>query len=119
MSINVTDAAEGIDFAVSKIEAGTDELIPIPGLSIAVPGLGHAGVDLEVRIAGTPDALLLKVGLNACIKIRSRFVCADWIPGLNEIFPWWILQGNYSFGDYCQHAWLMDEFETENFVSVV
>ena len=101
ISLDITEADHHIDYPISGIRANEEQDFPIPGLSIAVPGLGHVGVDAAVLIAGNPDQLTLKVGLNACIAVRQEFVCASAIPGLNTILPWWILSGTYSFGDIC------------------
>jgi len=43
LSIDVTEANRGIDYPVTGIRAGESKNIPIPGLSIVVPGLGHLG----------------------------------------------------------------------------
>lgn len=101
ISIDVTEANHGIDFPVAGVRAGEERNIPIPGLAIAVPGVGHVGVDVAVLIVGNPDMLTLKVGLNACVAIASKMVCASSIPGLDTILPWYVLSGTYSFGDVC------------------
>ena len=101
ISLDVTEKDHGIDFPIAGIRAGEARNIPIPGLAIAVPGLGHVGVDVAVLITGNPDSLTLKVGLNACIALAQRTVCASSIPGLSSILPWYVLEGTYSFGDIC------------------
>lgn len=101
ISIDVTEANHGIDFPIAGITAGESRNIPIPGLSIAVPGLGHAGVDVAVLILGNPDMLTLKIGLNACVALAHKIVCASSIPLLNSILPWYVLSGTYTFGDVC------------------
>lgn len=101
MSLDITDTEFNVDFVISEIKAGEEDYIPIPGLSIAVPQVGHVGVDAVVMINGNPDELNVKVGLDACIKLRGKHVCAEWIPGLTTIFPWWVLSGTYHFGDFC------------------
>jgi len=58
-------------------------------------------VDLAVYIAGNPDKLIVKVGLNACVAVTDHFVCASSVPGLDRILPWYALKGAYSFGNIC------------------
>lgn len=101
ISLDITEEDHHIDFPITGIHAGEEHEIPIPGLSIAVPSLGHVGMDVTVLVFGNPDLLTIKVGLNACIAVKSKMVCASSIPGLNEVLPWWILSGTYSFGDIC------------------
>ena len=67
-----------------------------------IPGLGNVGMDVAVLIAGNPDVLRLKVGLNACAQTSTDHqVCASAIPGVSSILPWYILKGTYSFGGIC------------------
>lgn len=101
ISLDITEKDHHIDFVVAGIRAGEQKNIPIPGLSIAVPGIGHLGVDVTVLIAGNPDKLILSVGLNACLGMGRKTVCASSIPGLDQILPWYVLKGTYSFGDFC------------------
>ena len=101
LSLDVTEQNHGIDFPIAGISAGEERNIPIPGLSIAVPMVGHLGVDVAVKISGNPDSLTLKVGLNACAALAHKIVCASAIPGLSNILPWYVLSGTYSFGDVC------------------
>eukprot|EP00429_Kryptoperidinium_foliaceum_P088603 CAMPEP_0176187008 /NCGR_PEP_ID=MMETSP0121_2-20121125/2167_1 /TAXON_ID=160619 /ORGANISM="Kryptoperidinium foliaceum, Strain CCMP 1326" /LENGTH=216 /DNA_ID=CAMNT_0017525517 /DNA_START=9 /DNA_END=659 /DNA_ORIENTATION=+ len=101
LSLDVTERDHGIDFPIAGIHAGEERNIPIPGLAIAVPGIGHVGVDVTVLISGNPDSLTLKVGLNACIALVHKSICASAIPGLSSILPWYVLSGTYSFGDIC------------------
>jgi hypothetical protein len=101
LSLDITEADHNIKYMVAGIRAGEEENIPIPGLSIIVPTIGHVGVDAAVLILGNVDQLTLKVGLNACAVLRERNICASAIPGLHTILPWWVLSGTYSFGDLC------------------
>ena len=101
ISFNITERNHHIDYRVSGIRAGEEMEFPIPGLSIAVPTLGHAGLDVAVLIAGNPDQLTLRIGLDACVVVRTHTICASSIPGLQTFLPWWILSGTYSFGDIC------------------
>lgn len=101
LSLDITEKAHNIDYPITGIRAGEERNIPIPGLSIAVPTVGNVGVDAAVLITGNPDSLTLKVGLNACIALAQKTLCASNIPGLNYILPWYILSGTYTFGDVC------------------
>ena len=52
VSLDVTEKEHGIDFPITGLRAGEANNIPIPGLSIAVPAVGHLGVDAAVLITG-------------------------------------------------------------------
>eukprot|EP00584_Thalassiosira_punctigera_P017645 CAMPEP_0172555072 /NCGR_PEP_ID=MMETSP1067-20121228/57837_1 /TAXON_ID=265564 ORGANISM="Thalassiosira punctigera, Strain Tpunct2005C2" /NCGR_SAMPLE_ID=MMETSP1067 /ASSEMBLY_ACC=CAM_ASM_000444 /LENGTH=192 /DNA_ID=CAMNT_0013343577 /DNA_START=76 /DNA_END=654 /DNA_ORIENTATION=+ len=101
ISLDVTELNHNIDHAISAIRAGEEKNIPIPGLSVILPHLGSFGVDTTVVIAGNPDRLRLKVGLNACSQVHHKEICLSDIPGLTSEFPWYILEDDYSFGDIC------------------
>jgi hypothetical protein len=108
LSLDVTEREHNIDFTVAGITAGEEKNIPIPGLSIVVPTLGHLGVDVAVLIFGNPDKLTVKVGINACVAAGPHQICASSFPGLATVFPWYVLQGTYSFGDYCNSTIYID-----------
>jgi len=104
MSLDVTEREHHIDYPIAGIRAGESKNIPIPGLAMIVPGVGNVGLDVAVLIVGNPDMLKLKIGLNACAQTSTDHqVCASSvkIPGISNIFPWYILKGSYSFGDIC------------------
>ena len=101
ISIDITERDHNIDYAIVGIRAGEAKNYPIPGCAIIVPYVGHLGLDAAVLVYGNPDQLTLKVGLNACAVINDHDLCASSIPGLNQILPWYVLSGTYSFGDYC------------------
>lgn len=104
LSLDVTEMKHHIEYPIAGIRAGESKNIPIPGLAMIVPGVGNVGVDVAVLIAGNPDKLRLKVGLNACAQLSTDHqLCASGIPGLSNILPWYILEGTYSFGDVCQN----------------
>lgn len=108
ISLDVMEGNHNIHFPIEAIHAGEEKNIPIPGLSMIVPYLGSFGIDVAVVIAGNPDRLRLKVGLNACLQVHTSEVCASNVPGLNSEFPWYILKGDYSFGDICHSTqWQM------------
>mmetsp|Transcript_21534 Transcript_21534/g.53403 ORF Transcript_21534/g.53403 Transcript_21534/m.53403 type:complete len:253 (+) Transcript_21534:134-892(+) len=102
LSVDVTEKKHQIDYMLAGISAGESKNIPIPGLAMIVPGVGNVGLDVAVLIAGNPDMLRLKIGLNACAQLSTDHqMCASSIPGISSIFPWYILKGTYSFGDIC------------------
>jgi len=103
LSLDVTEMKHHIEYPIAGVRAGESKNIPIPGLAMIVPGIGNVGVDVAVMIAGNPDMLRLKVGLNACAQLSTDHqLCASAIPGVSNILPWYVLEGDYSFGDVCQ-----------------
>jgi hypothetical protein len=104
ITLDITEKEHNIDYPITGIRAGEANMIPIPGLSIAVPTIGHVGLDAAVLITGNPDSLTLKIGLNACVQLPTTgLLCASSIPGLHTILPWYVLSGTYSFGDICNN----------------
>jgi hypothetical protein len=101
ISLDIVELKHNLIYKVEDIRAGDEVNLPIPGVSVVVPGIGHVGIDAAVLISGNPDELTLKVGVNACVAIRDKQVCASDIPGLDRILPWWILSGTFTFGDIC------------------
>lgn len=113
MSLDVTEKEHHIDYPIAGISAGESKKIPIPGLAMIVPGVGNVGLDVAVLILGNPDMLKLKIGLTACAQTSAgHVVCASSIPGLSNIFPWYILEGTYTFGDICQSDGVDITFES-------
>mmetsp|Transcript_29557 Transcript_29557/g.41908 ORF Transcript_29557/g.41908 Transcript_29557/m.41908 type:complete len:216 (+) Transcript_29557:95-742(+) len=102
MSIDVTEMDHNIDLPINQIRAGEEKNLPIPGLSVHVPGIMNLGLDVVVLMSGNLDELTCKVGLNACAGVHNHQICASAIPGLNTVLPWWVLSGTYSFGDICE-----------------
>jgi len=101
VSIDVTELEHNIDYPISGIRANEESDYPIPGLAVVVPGIGHIGMDVAVLVTGNLDSLTLKIGLNACVALAQKTICASSIPGLNTILPWYVLSGTYHFGDVC------------------
>ena len=104
VSIDVTELEHNIDYPISGIRANEEPDYPIPGLAVVVPGIGHIGMDVAVLVTGNLDCLTLKIGLNACVALAQKTICASSIPGLNMILPWYVLSGTYHFGDVCGNA---------------
>lgn len=106
VSIDVTEQEHNIDYPISGIRANEESDYPIPGLAVVVPGLGHVGMDVAVLVTGNLDSLTLRIGLNACVALAQKTICASSIPGISMILPWYVLSGTYHFGDVCGNATL-------------
>jgi len=100
MSMEITEADAGIDYPIAGITAGYSGDIPIPGLSVAIPVVGDAGVQAAVSIDGNADSFEFSLGLDACVDIPivGSECGADLDP---DQLPVPILSGSYSFGDLC------------------
>ena len=114
VSIDVTELDHNIDYPLSGIRANEEQDYPIPGLAVIVPGLGHVGLDVAVLVSGNLDSLTLKIGLNACVALVQRTICASSIPGLNAILPWYVLSGTYKFGDICESRGVLETLPKES-----
>jgi len=102
LSLDVTEKEHNITYMLAGITAGESKNIPIPGMAVIVPGVGNVGLDVAVLVAGNPDMLRMKIGLNACAQLSTDHqMCASALPGVSSILPWYILKGTYSFGDIC------------------
>jgi hypothetical protein len=102
VELEITEKQHDIDYPITGIRSGIANMIPIPGLSIAVPTVGHVGLDAAILFTGNPDSLTLKIGLDACIELpTTSLLCASKIPGIHKVLPWYVLSGTYSFGDIC------------------
>jgi diketogulonate reductase-like aldo/keto reductase len=86
--IEVTEKDLGIDYKVAKLGAGADDNIPIPGLSIGIPGTSlNAGAVLVVQLDGGMTDISIKVGLNLCVDVIIGSLCGNDIPGLSGVLP--------------------------------
>ena len=73
--------------------------MPVPGLSLDVPVLGSAGVNLVARITGSVQELTLSFGLDACGSVLGVETCgADVDP---YRLPVMMLNETYAFGGVC------------------
>lgn len=99
VDITVDDSDHGVHFEVAGVKAGQQKDIPIPGLTVGIPGLANAGVFLAVEVDGNAEALYLKIGLNACLQVAFFPVCGS---RLSRQLPLWILKGTYNFSNACQ-----------------
>jgi len=97
-SFEVTEETAGVDY-MYEITAGEQEEIPIPDVSVVIPGLGEAGLFMTVDIEGNIDALKMDIGLDACANAYGYVTCASTIDPAD--FPIWLLEATYDFGDVC------------------
>jgi len=104
ITIDVVERAFGIDVPLKTITVGEKLITPIPGLSVHIPDVGDASLDVDVEFHGDIDELTAKVGLNACIKSQGSTLCGEDIPYLQNILPIWIIDGTYDFGHICDAA---------------
>jgi hypothetical protein len=96
----VTEKKIPIDYRLAGIAAGQEQDIPVPGLSLGIPGLADAGVDVSVLVAGNVDNMDLHVGVTSCARICGLFkVCGD---KLTPFLPVTVLHGKYHFSDVCK-----------------
>lgn len=102
LSIDVVERDLAIDVPIEKIVAGTELLVPIPGLSFNLPDVGQVGLDVDIALHGDIDELSVKIGLNACVAAGGTQMCGQDIPGLDNVLPIWIVNGDYSFGHVCE-----------------
>ena len=85
----VAESDAGIDWS-KTYSAGDSEEFPIPGLSVAIPVLGDADVELAVDIEGDASALSMNFGLDACITVLGYSKCGS---SLTSELPYYILSG--------------------------
>ena len=99
--MDITESDLGIDYPIVNIGPGTDEHVPIPGLSIDLPGVGDAGVDAIISLDGNIDELTLGFGVDACVDTPIGDACGADIPITGNPFPIMLLDATYDFGDLC------------------
>merc|ERR1712032_1789594 len=101
MDLKVTEQNHQLNYTLAGIAAGQTVYEPIPGLSIDVPEIGNAGVDVVVTIDGSLEKLELKLGLDACAEVHDHKVC---VSRLTSSLPWWVLDGSFHFSNFCKAA---------------
>lgn len=99
ISLLITESQHGISFPVKNIQAGDIQEVPIPHLSVAIPGYGTVGLDASGSIDGNPDHLTVKAGFNACGDIKGHKVCGDQFI---KFLPFWVLHHTFELGDFCK-----------------
>uniref|UniRef100_A0A7S2CHA3 Uncharacterized protein n=1 Tax=Florenciella parvula TaxID=236787 RepID=A0A7S2CHA3_9STRA len=100
VSFEMTEATLGIDYTYS-FSAGDSEMIPVPDLSVDIPGLGGAGVYMDVVISGNAESLSLSIGIDACIDMGFGVLsCASTLDAAD--FPIWMLDSTFDFSDVCE-----------------
>jgi hypothetical protein len=53
ITLDITEKDHHIDFPIASLASGTTKTIPIPGLSVAIPDFGNAGVNVAIKFLGT------------------------------------------------------------------
>jgi len=86
---------------IQSITCGSAILIPIPGLTFAVPDVGTVSIDADVQFDGTIDKLRVQAGINACVKAGGRQMCGGEIAWLQNLLPLWIIDQTINFGTVC------------------
>mmetsp|Transcript_89047 Transcript_89047/g.172493 ORF Transcript_89047/g.172493 Transcript_89047/m.172493 type:complete len:218 (-) Transcript_89047:193-846(-) len=97
-SMEVTEADLGVDYKF-EIAADEEEEIPIPDVSVDIPGLGEAGLFADVSVFGNIDALEIHIGLDACADVLGYETCASTVDPVD--FPIWILDETFDFSTVC------------------
>lgn len=96
--IDMTVSWESGQYSFTVLSTDDVEEIPIPGLSLYIPGVGDVGMDVAVGFSGNVDELTVKVGLDACVAVLGQRLCGN---SLTHTLPIWIAQGTVSLGDMC------------------
>jgi hypothetical protein len=94
----MTEADAGVDYTY-QFTSGETEEIPVPDLNVPIPGLGDAGVMMDVKIDGNVDALEIAMGIDACVDTYGYETCASTYDPVD--FPIWILYATFNFEDVC------------------
>jgi hypothetical protein len=99
--VPIYDAAgpDGFDFRIATLRTGTKKTIPIPGLSVAIPIVGSAGVVLDFQLDGNLNDLQVEIGFDACVTTRIGQECGS---ALTSLLPVWLLNQTLSFTSVCQ-----------------
>jgi hypothetical protein len=98
-SMEIQEATLGIDLYY-ELTGSTEEKFPLPGLSYPIPPFGEVGLFMDVYIKGNVDALTLDIGVDICETAYDEYCASDYYP-YNTVFPVWILEGTFNFGDLC------------------
>ncbi len=98
IKIRVVDGKKHIDHTFGPITATGMKELPIPYLSIHIPEVGEAGVTAAVELGGNLEQLDVSIGIDACIKVRSKEECGS---DLTKKLPIWILKHDFSFSSLC------------------
>jgi len=102
VNVAVTEANHNLSYSIAGIKAGQEEDIPLPGVSIDIPKVGNAGVDVAVELGGNLDALTISVGVDACVGVGPKEVCGHALAP--KLLPIWLLEGTFHFGSLCGNS---------------
>jgi hypothetical protein len=98
MSFEVTSAATGIKFGDS-VELGTTTVVPVPGLTLGIPFVATAQVQVNVDLQGSVAAMEVDLALDACADLA--FIGKKCGSDLTSGLPIGILKGGFSFSGLC------------------
>ena len=87
-----------IHHTIGGLTFGKEGSYPIPGLSLHIPKLGNAGVQVAFELEGSAREAEIKVGLDACGSIDGHKICGSKV--IHEL-PLWLISGKFSFGHIC------------------
>jgi len=91
-NVEIVESALGIDYKVAGISSDSTTDIAVPGLSVGIPKIGDAGVQVAINLHGTASSLSAKIGLDACAKVLGFKLCGG---NLLPVLPIWILDGTW------------------------
>ena len=97
-NFEVTESDLGIDYKKSY-EGGESMEFPVPGLTVGIPIVGTAQVQLAVDLEGDASQLTVQLGLDACVTVLGVTECGS---DLTSDLPYWALSDSYDFSNYCQ-----------------
>ena len=93
----ITESDAGIDWQ-KTYSAGDTQEFAVPGLTVGIPLVGSAQVELAVGIQGNAQQLQMQLGLDACATVLGYQKCGS---DLTSELPYWVLSGSYDFSGYC------------------
>jgi len=101
IDLAATESLHNLSFSLAGIKAGQEESFPLPGVSIAIPKVGNAGLDVVVELGGNLDNLTIEAGFDACLGVGGKEVCGEKLAP--ELLPLWLLKGTFHFASICSN----------------
>ena len=101
VDVNVKEEAEKVNFNYTASLPETEN-VPIPYLSLDLPGVGKAGGFLDVKLSGSLEDLEVDLSLDVCIDVPIiGKECGGKLPLPDNPFPIAILSGEFDFSSLC------------------
>ena len=97
-TFEVTEQDAGIDYK-KQYEGGEAMEFPVPGLTVGIPVVGSAQVELAVDLSGNAEQLSVQLGLDACASVFGYQKCGS---DLTSELPYYVLSEQYDFSNYCE-----------------